>query len=120
MNARYDYRVAAVMLEDRGPDSLDAHVRKLMKDFGLDGIHIRNPVGSRKGFPDWEIWGTSILYRELKTERGQLTPEQRHVGSLIRRAGGNWAVWRPRDLLSGVIAAQLQAIADEPELPFAA
>ena len=48
-----------------------------------------------------------ILYRELKSEHGTLTPEQRAVGAQITRAGGNWSVWRPRDLLSGVIARQL-------------
>lgn len=103
--------VAFAMLEDRGPDSLDAHVRKLMKDLGLDGYHTRNSVGSRRGFPDWEIWGTRIVHRELKTERGTLSPYQRRVGSLITRAGGDWAVWRPSDLLNGVIARQLAAIA---------
>lgn len=99
------------MLEDRGPDSLDAHVRKLMKLYGLDGFHCRNSIGSRRGFPDWEIWGTSTIWRELKTERGRLTVPQRRVGSLINRAGGDWQVWKPRDLFSGVIAAQLERIA---------
>lgn len=99
------------MLEDRGPDSLDAHVRRLMKDLGLDGFHCRNSIGSRKGFPDWEIWGSEILHRELKTETGTLSPDQRKVGALITRAGGNWSVWRPRDLVGGVIAEQLRRIA---------
>jgi hypothetical protein len=31
--------IAAAMSEDRGPDSLDAHVRRLMKDLGLWGYH---------------------------------------------------------------------------------
>lgn len=99
------------MLEDRGPDSLDSHVRRLMKDFGLDGFHCRNSIGSRRGFPDWEIWGTSVIWRELKTERGTLSVDQRRVGSLITRAGGDWSTWRPRDLFDGTIARQLAAIA---------
>ena len=103
--------IAGAMLEDRGPDSLDAHVRRLMKDLGLWGFHPRTSKGSEPGWPDWVIIGNRILYRELKRESGTLTPEQRAVGDRITRAGGNWAVWRPRDLLSGLIARQLSDIA---------
>jgi hypothetical protein len=103
--------IASAMPEDRGPDSLDAHVRRLMKDLDLWGYHTRYSAGSEKGWPDWVIIGRKILYRELKTEHGSLTPEQRAVGSRITRAGGNWAVWRPRDLLHGTIARQLTEIA---------
>jgi len=110
--------IAAAMLEDRGPDSLDAHVRRLMKDLDLWGYHTRLSKGSEKGWPDWVIVGNGILYRELKTETGTLTPEQRAVGSRITRAGGNWAVWRPRDLLNGTIARQLAHIAAVQERLF--
>jgi hypothetical protein len=99
--------VAAAMLEDKGPDSLDAHVRRLMTDLGLFGFHVRNSRGSEPGWPDWVIIGNRIIYRELKTEHGVLSPAQRAVGARITRAGGSWAVWRPRDLLNGTIARQL-------------
>src|ERR1700759_1492577 len=103
---------AAAMPEDRGPDSLDAHLRRLMADLGLFAYHTRNSKGSEKGWPDWVIIGRGgILYRELKAEHGTLSPEQRHVGELITRAGGNWAVWRPRDLLDGTIARELASLA---------
>lgn len=98
---------AGAMSEDRGPDSLDAHVRRLMRDLGLWGYHTRNSSGSERGFPDWVIIGNRIIYRELKAERGTLTPEQRDVGARITRAGGSWAVWRPRDLLDGTIGKEL-------------
>ncbi len=104
--------VAAAMPEDRGPDSLDAHVRRLMADLGLFGYHTRNSKGSAAGWPDWVIIGRgAILYRELKAEHGSLSPEQRRVGDLITRAGGNWRVWRPRDLLDGQIAKELTELA---------
>ena len=102
---------ASAMAEDRGPDSLDAHLRRLMEDLGLWGFHVRNSRGSERGWPDWVIIGRKILYRELKTEHGSLTPEQRAVGARITRAGGNWAVWRPHDLLNGTIARQLTDLA---------
>jgi hypothetical protein len=102
---------AAAMPEDRGPDSLDAHVRRLMADLGLWAYHVRNSKGSEPGWPDWVIIGTRIIYRELKAEHGTLSPEQRAVGARITRAGGNWKVWRPSDLLSGQIARELTEVA---------
>src|SRR2546421_301214 len=103
---------AAAMPEDRGPGSLEAHVRKLIADLGLFGYHPRNSKGSQAGWPDWVIIGRAgILYRELKSESGSLSPEQRYVGELITRAGGNWRVWRPRDLLDGSIGRELAGVA---------
>lgn len=104
--------LAAAMAEDRGPDSLDAHVRRLIADLGLFGYHPRNSKGSEPGWPDWVIVGRcGILFRELKSESGTVTPEQRHVGELITKAGGNWRVWRPRDLLGGDIGRELASVA---------
>jgi hypothetical protein len=100
------------MPEDRGPDSLEAHLRGLLDEFGLWGYHAGNPVMDRRGWPDWAIIGPrGMLFRELKTERGRLTPAQWSVGGQLIRAGQDWAVWRPRDLFSGVIRQQLEAIA---------
>lgn len=102
--------LAAAMAEDRGPDSLEANLRRLMKDLGLWGYHPRRSEKSEKGWPDWVIVGSRIIHRELKTERGKVTDEQEAVGHRIAAAGGDWAVWRPRDLLSGRVAAELTAI----------
>ncbi len=103
---------AALMPEDRGPHSLEAQVIAGLKVLGLYGYHPRNSIGSARGWPDWVIVGDrGVLFRELKTETGTLSPEQRAVGSKLTRAGQDWAVWRPRDLYSGVILRQLQEIA---------
>ena len=102
--------IAKAMKEDRGKDSLDAHVRRLMDDLGLWGHHQQNSIGSRRGWPDWVIFGTGVLFRELKSERGTLKPDQAMVRDKILAAGGDWALWRPSDLLSGRIAAELTAI----------
>ena len=56
------------------------------------------------------IFGTAILFRELKSERGTLNPDQEMVRDKILAAGGNWALWRPSDLLSGRIKSELVAI----------
>lgn len=100
------------MSEDTGPDSLEAHVRRLMRDLSLWGYHPRNSIGSEKGWPDWVILGPrGALFRELKSMRGALTPEQRSVGARLIIAGLDWGTWTPADLYSGAIAAQLLAIA---------
>lgn len=105
------WRIAMAMPEDRGPDSLEAHVIRLMDDLGLWGYHPRNSIGSRRGWPDWVILGPrGALFRELKSEHGTLTADQRYVGRLLTAAGQDFAVWRPADLLDGTVAKQLVAV----------
>jgi hypothetical protein len=100
------------MPEDRGPDSLEANLRELMADLGLWGYHTRDSRRSERGWPDWVITGPrGALFRELKSESGKLSPDQRRVGGRLACAGLDWAVWRPRDLYAGVIAAQLARVA---------
>lgn len=52
------------------------------------------------GFPDLTLVkpGVGILYRELKSDTGRLNANQEAWGNLITKAGGDWAVWRPRDI----------------------
>lgn len=91
---------------------LQEHVRQLCAGLGLFHYHPHSSRRSAPGWPDSVIIGAGgILYRELKTEAGVLSPEQRRVGELITRAGGNWAVWRPRQLLDGSIARELTDLA---------
>lgn len=100
------------MKEDQGPDSLEANLRRLMKYYHLYGFHARSAIGSEAGWPDWVIIGpTGILFRELKSQRGELTVEQRRVGSKLAKVGQDWAVWRPQHLLDGTIERRLSAIA---------
>ena len=114
---RAQWLIAYAMTEDRGPDSLEANLCRLMKDFGLWGFHVRNSIGSERGWPDWTILGPNgAIFAELKSERGTLSPDQRTVGSRLTRAGLRWVVWRPRDLLDGTITRQLAGIAAHPEL----
>jgi len=100
--------IAAKMTEDQ----LQEHIRTLCAGLGLAAQHIHDPRRCwLPGWPDLTVFGNRILFRELKTEHNSLSPDQRRVGSLITRAGGNWAVWRPRDWTGGVIQRQLQEIA---------
>ena len=102
--------IARAMKEDRGKGSLDYHVREILKELGLWGFHPLISIGSRKGWPDWTFIGKWIMYRELKSETGTLRPDQELVRDLIMAAGGDWALWRPSDYLSGRIARELTAI----------
>ena len=99
------------MSEDCGPDSLDAHVRKLMKDLGLLGYHTNDSRRSAGGFPDWTIAGPrGVLFRELKKETGTVTRTQQEWLYALTAAGEDAKVWRPSDLLAGDIARELAAI----------
>ena len=99
---------AAAMTEAQ----LEDHVRALCADLGVLRFHVRNSRGMAPGWPDDVLVGAQgILYRELKSEHGVLSAEQRATGEAINRGRGNWRVWRPSDLLSGQIAAELTEIA---------
>lgn len=102
--------IAAAMAEDRGPDSLDAHVRKLIKDLGLLGYHTHDSRRSPGGFPDWVIVGEGVMFRELKKQNGIVTLAQRQWIDTLDMSGADADVWRPSDLLSGRIARELAAI----------
>lgn len=68
--------------------------------------------GSSRGFPDWVIAGPGgLLFREAKAEDGRRSKAQIAWGKMLTAAGGNYAVWRPADLDSGLIGRELAAIA---------
>lgn len=89
---------------------LERAVRGLLKTYRLWGYHPYDSRRSEPGFPDWTIIGSRVLFRELKAEAGQLSREQVRVRNLLQAAGADWAVWRPSDLRSGRIAAELAAV----------
>ena len=106
------HTLAAAMSEDRGRNSLDWHVRKLMKDLGLLGYHTKDSRGSREGYPDWTIVGSRTLFRELKREGKNPTAAQQVWLDALTAAGEDADVWRPSDLYSGRIARELVAISE--------
>lgn len=90
---------------------LQESVRKMCDQLGLTVRHVRDERGNWvQGWPDLDIIGTRLIHRELKSERGTLTPAQRHIGRLLTDAGQDWKVWRPSDLLDGTIARELTSI----------
>jgi hypothetical protein len=90
---------------------LQDRVRRLCDHLGLEVQHIYDARGSwLPGWPDLTIFGTSILFAELKRQTGSASPDQRHVATTIRRAGLPWVCWRPSDLLNGEIARVLTGL----------
>lgn len=71
------------------------------------------PVGADgKGYPDLTAVGPGgVIWRELKTDTGRLSDEQRLWIRRLVEAGADVAVWRPRDLADGTIAATLARLA---------
>lgn len=64
-----------------------------------------------KGYPDLTIVGPGgVLFRELKSDRGQLSAEQVTWSARLKSAGADFAVWRPVDLRSGRIEKELRAL----------
>lgn len=60
--------------------------------------HAKNYRGIRKGFPDiFAMRPPYALFIELKTERGQLQPEQRRVRDMLLGCGFTYLHARPRD-----------------------
>jgi hypothetical protein len=93
---------------------LQDRIRELCDGLGLAVQHIERADLAKAWLPGWpDLWicgPRGILYRELKDAVGRSTPAQRRVALIIGLAGGDWDIWRPRDLLSGRIAAELTAI----------
>jgi hypothetical protein len=103
--------IALAMPEDKGGDSLDAHVRKYLADLDLQRkYHTLRSKGSQPGFLDWVICGTRVLWRELKREDENPTADQQAWIDDLRAAGQDADVWRPSDYLSGHIARELIAV----------
>jgi hypothetical protein len=86
---------------------LAAHFRPALSQSGRWHTAVQ---GDGKGYPDLTLVGTRQLIRELKSERGVLTPEQRRWMAAMTEAGLDVAVWRPQDLRSGAIERELRAI----------
>ena len=68
----------------------------------LDGLvfHPRFSVGSEAGWPDLVLVrrrDKRVLFRELKADKGRVSPRQAAVLELLRAVGLDAGVWRPSD-----------------------
>ena len=110
--------IAGRMPEDKGTDSVEAHLRNYLSDehgFGIDlAYHAwrQHARKAREGWPDWAITGGGgAMIRELKRQDKNPTPIQERWLLSLRAAGWDADVWKPCCVLSGRMAHELAAIA---------
>jgi hypothetical protein len=110
--------LAAAMSEDELLASVTCGTRSkpgLCRLLGLRWYHPWNSKHSVGGWPDLAIAGPdAILFAELKSQRGRVSPAQREWIAALERAGQRVCVWRPVQFLSGEIQRELAALA-KPE-----
>lgn len=74
-------------------------VENIARQFGWEGFHTYRSEKSPAGFPDWTFWRPGeLIFVELKTMIGKLSPRQEEVITGMRGGGGRVYVWRPDDL----------------------
>jgi hypothetical protein len=91
-------------------DELLLEITRWCQALHLPMYHTHDSRRSPAGFPDLVIIGSSVLWRELKTEGGSVRREQEMWGASLLAAGQDWGIWRPSMLESGRIVTELQEI----------
>ena len=88
-------------------------IRAMVGDLSLHAFHAADSRRSwGPGFPDLVIAGLGgCIYREVKTETGSLSADQRRWGYVLQASGQRYAIWRPRHLVDGTIGRELAAVA---------
>lgn len=104
-----DYRAAqaAAMSEDE----LLATVREIAATLGWRTMHQLHSIGTEPGWPDLVlVRDRRLLIRELKSMRGRVTPAQDVWLTELALTGVDAGVWRPDQLLSGLILTELSEL----------
>jgi hypothetical protein len=72
-------------------------VTALAKLLGWLLYHTHDSRRSEPGFPDLVLLRERVVWAELKTDAGRLTPAQAAWVEALRRAGQEVYLWRPGD-----------------------
>ncbi|MCR6706570.1 MAG: VRR-NUC domain-containing protein [Cellulomonas sp.] len=100
----------ALVAEQMTESALQAQILTAARTTGWLAYHTHDSRRSRPGFPDLVLVHDRrglVLFRELKTERGRVRPEQREWLSALAAAGADAGVWRPSDWLGERVIAEL-------------
>ena len=95
-------------------EELQTNTIHAAEQFGWSAYHTYDSRRSRAGFPDLVLWHPRqkrFLLRELKTEQGVLSADQKTTIRTMLAAGADVAVWRPRDWVSQQIIKDLRGAA---------
>lgn len=98
---------------ERMPEKeFQARVMGVCEILGLPFLHASSyrKLGYLRGWPDLMVIGTRIIFAELKAQRGEVKDHQLRVRKILDDAGGEWYLWRPRDLKSGKILEVLTSL----------
>lgn len=68
---------------------------QLAKTLGWKCYHPFLSIHSERGFPDLTLVRERVVFVELKTEKGKLSPHQVNWVDSLRMAGAEVRVWRP-------------------------
>lgn len=93
-----------------------AEVIALCEDLGLIALHLRAPAREGSGWAGWPDLmiiapGGGLMFRELKMPGKQLRAPQRSWSAVL--SGQDFAVWKPFDLHSGRVRAELEELAGQ-------
>lgn len=111
------FTMNAVELRAREIDSwsekdFQQRVITLARSLGYTLIyHTHDSRRSQPGFPDLVLVSPRtkrILFRELKSATGRISPDQKHWGDTLREVGADFDFWYPKDWASGKIHDQLK------------
>lgn len=104
-----DYRsLQAKAMSER---QLQDQIIELAERMGWKHYHVYDSRRSVAGFPDLVLVHPKqrrVVWRELKSETGTTTPEQKVWISTLLLVGEDVDVWRPRDWVSGRIERELR------------
>ena len=78
-------------------NQFEGQVRQMAKMFGWLYYHTFLSKWSAAGFPDCILVRERVIYVELKSETGQLSPEQYEWLEALANAGQEVYYWRPSD-----------------------
>jgi len=112
-------KAAATLAAQMDEDTVEWHLRRLIKDLRDLGGHIlayhpwkTHVRRAAEGWPDWVLAGPGgVMFRELKREGKNPTKAQQEWLDHMVAAGLDAGVWRPSDVVSGRMGAELTALA---------
>jgi hypothetical protein len=91
---------------------LQTHLIGVAESLGWMAYHTHDSRRSQAGYPDLHlihpVRGIS-LFRELKSTKGRISPDQKKWAHALRLAGHDFAYWYPVDVVTGAALEQLQA-----------
>ncbi|HEX3331227.1 MAG TPA: VRR-NUC domain-containing protein [Gaiellales bacterium] len=87
--------MTAPAVHEKGVQASVVHLARLL---GWAVFYVRDSRGSPAGWPDLVlIRDDRLLFRELKTDRGRLSPDQQRCRERLEKTGADVGVWRPAD-----------------------